>query len=165
MKLEEAAFFLDLAVKVQDNVKVFSFFINAFFAGATSIRSDDGVMAYQYRKKKKEFQDWLKAAEKKMNVDFSSHFWVCEMRNGILHRRGTIQPQLHIPVTIGLMLRSNKDGGTDAVRYDPPPENRLCFAKEFDEKEGGKVIVDRCREYLDALTQMVDDCENKLKSP
>jgi hypothetical protein len=33
---------------------------------------------------------------------------------------------------------------------------------KFDEKEGGNVIVDRCKEYLDALTRMIDEWENKL---
>jgi hypothetical protein len=41
----------------------------------------------------------------------------------------------------------------------------LRFAINFDKKEGGNVIADRCEEYLDALTQMIDDWENnKLKS-
>jgi hypothetical protein len=52
LKLQEAAFFLDLAEKSQDNVKVFSNFINSFFTAAASIRCDDGVMAYEYQKDK-----------------------------------------------------------------------------------------------------------------
>lgn len=88
MKLEEAEFFLDLAGKSQDDVKVFGFFINAFFAAATSIRVDNGVMAYQYRKVE-DFQDWLKEANDKLNVDFSYQFWVIKTRNGIIHREDT----------------------------------------------------------------------------
>jgi hypothetical protein len=38
LKLEEAEFVLDFAEKVQDNWKVFGYFINAFFAASASIR-------------------------------------------------------------------------------------------------------------------------------
>jgi len=88
LKLEEAKFFLDLAGKSQDDVKVFGFFINAFFAAAASIRVDNGVMAYRYRKVE-DFYDWLKEPDDKLNVDFSYQFWIIKTRKGIIHREET----------------------------------------------------------------------------
>jgi hypothetical protein len=165
LKLEEAEFFLDLAEKIQDNVKIFGFFINAFFAAAASIRVDDGVMAYQYRKVE-DFKDWLNEANKKMNTEFPDKFWVVKTRNGVIHREGNIQGEIRTKVTTGLKLQSNKDGSMSIRRNDPPPNNPLVFASQFDEKEAGNVIVDRCRKYLAALKQMVREWEDKqLKAP
>jgi hypothetical protein len=164
LKLEEAEFFLDLAEKNQDNRKAFGYFINAFFAAAASIRVDNGVMAYQYRKKAKAFKDWHTEAEKKMNTEFPYDFWVIDTRNEIIHREGNIQGEFRTVVTIGLRLESNKDGSMSVRRDDPLPDNRLRFAARFNEKEGGNVIVDRCRQYLDALKLMVNVGEDKLKS-
>jgi hypothetical protein len=161
LKLEEAAFFLDLAEKIQDNTKIFGFFINAFFAAAASIRADDGVMAYQYRKVE-DFKDWLNEANQKMNAEFPYDFWVVKTRNGVIHREGNIQNEIRTKVTTSLRLQSNKDGSMSVYRNDPPADNRLRFAIKFDDKEGGNVIVDRCKDYLAALTQMVDEWENKL---
>ena len=137
MKLEEAKFFLDLAGKSQDDVKVFGFFINAFFAAAASIRVDNGVMAYQYRKVE-DFYDWLKEPNDKLNVDFSYQFWIIKTRNRIIHREGNIQGEFRRKVTTALRLQSNKDGSKSVIRDDPLPDNRLRFATGFDEKEGGK---------------------------
>jgi hypothetical protein len=160
LKLEEAAFFLDLAEKSQDNVKGFGFFINAFFAAAASIRVDDGVMAYQYRKVE-DFQEWLKEANKKLNVEFPYQLWVIKTRNGVIHREGNIQGEIRRKVTATVTVRTREDGSMYAYRDDSPADIRLRFASTFD-KEGGNVIVDRCKEYLDALTQMTDEWENKL---
>jgi hypothetical protein len=47
---------------------------------------------------------------------------------------------------------------------DPPADNRWRFATAFDKKEVGNVIVDRCRQYLAALNQMVKEWENQPPS-
>jgi hypothetical protein len=164
LKLEEAAFFLDLAEKSQDNVKGFSFFINGFFAAATSVRVDDGVIAYQYREVE-DFRDWLREADEKLNVEFPSQFWVVKTRNGVIHRKGNIKNELRRKVTASITVKTREDGSMYANRDDPPADNRLRFAAKFDEKEGGNVIVDRCKEYLAALTQMVSEWENKQLKP
>ncbi|HYZ58489.1 MAG TPA: hypothetical protein VE544_02450 [Nitrososphaeraceae archaeon] len=163
LKLEEAEFFLDFAEKIQDDVKIFGFFINAFFAAAASIRADDGVMVYQYRKVE-DFRDWLKEANERMNAEFPSDFWIVKTRNGVIHREGNIQSEIRTKVSASLRLQSNKDGSMSIYRDDPPADNRLRFAARFDEKEGGNLIVDRCWEYLTALKQMVSEWENRPKS-
>ncbi len=111
------------------------------------------------------FDNWYDKADDNVEAKFSYDFWVKNARNNIIHVKENLQPQMRRQVTIGLRLQSNKDGGTDAYRDDPPADDRLRFAEEFDEIEGGNAIVDRCKDYLDALTQMVEDWENKLKSP
>jgi hypothetical protein len=161
LKLEEAEFFLDLAEKSQDNVKVFSFFINAFFAAATSIRVGKGVMKTEYRNIQG-FKAWFQKARDNLNVKFPIDFWVDKTRNGIIHREGNIQGDFRRKVTAALRLQRNKDGRMSVIRDDPPPDNRLRFAAGFYEKEGGNVIVDRCWDYLDALTHMIVEWENKL---
>ena len=83
MKLEEAEFFLDLAERSQDNVKVFSFFINAFFAAATSIRVGKGVMKTEYRNIQG-FKAWFQKARDDLNVKFPIDFWVDKTRLGII---------------------------------------------------------------------------------
>lgn len=83
MKLEEAEFFLDLAEKSQDNVKVFSFFINAFFAAATSIRVGKGEMKTEYRNIQG-FKAWFQKARDDLNVKFPIDFWVDKTRLGII---------------------------------------------------------------------------------
>jgi hypothetical protein len=84
----------------------------------------------------------------------------------IIHREGNIEGGFRIQVTVGLRLETNtKNGSTSVRRDDPPADNRLRFATTFDSKEGGNIIVDRCRDYLDALKLMVKDWEdNYLKS-
>ena len=120
MKLEEAAFFLDLAEKSQDNRKAFGFFINAFFAAAASIRVNGGVMAYQYRNAE-DFKDWLKEENQKLNVEFPYEFWVVKTRNGIIHREGNIQDELRRKVTTSLTMKTTEDGSMSVYRSDPPP--------------------------------------------
>ena len=90
MKLEEAEFFLDLAEKSQDNVKVFSFFINAFFAAATSIRVGKGVMKTEYRNNQG-FKAWLQKARDDLNVKFPIDFWVDKTRLGIIDNEREIE--------------------------------------------------------------------------
>lgn len=95
-----------------------------------------------------------------MNADFSYQFWIIDTRNGIIHRKGSIRGEFRRQVIVGLRLQSNKeDGSTSICRDDPPADNRLYFAIDLDKKEGGKVIVDKCREYLNALTQMIEEWE------
>ncbi len=95
-----------------------------------------------------------------MDVEFPKEFWVEKTRNGIIHRKGNIGYQTRRRVEVGLLIESRSG---NVRRYDPPADNRWRFAEDFDEKEGGNVIVDRCEEYLAALTEMVEDWENKLK--
>jgi hypothetical protein len=75
LKLEETEFVLDFAEKVQDNWKVFGYFINAFFAAPASIRDGGGVMHYEYQGNPK-FKNWFDSAGKNLHANFPYQFWL-----------------------------------------------------------------------------------------
>jgi hypothetical protein len=131
LKLEEADFFLDLAEKSQDNVKVFSFFINAFFAAATSIRVGKGVMKTEYRNIQG-FKAWFQKARDDLNVKFPIDFWVDKTRNGIIHREGNIQGEFRRKVTAALRLQRNKDGRMCPLfKMTLPPTTEYVLPQDF----------------------------------
>ncbi len=163
-KLEEASF-LDQAERSQENVKIFfGFYINAFFSAAASIRVSDGVMVNEYQGVPG-FKDWFDKASQNLNVKFPYEFWVKKTRNRVIHLTGSLQDQIRRKVVTRVTMKRREDGSIYAYRDDPPADNRWRFATNFDKKEGGNVIVDRCREYLDAVTQMVNEWENRPPSP
>jgi hypothetical protein len=161
LKRDEAAFFLEFAGRSQDNVRVFGFYINAFFAAATSIRVGKGVMNTEYRDVRG-FTKWFQKARENLNVKFPKEFWVEMTRNGVIHREGNLGNVTRRRVTARVIGETRGNGSIWVRRSDPPADNRLRFAEGFDESEGGKVIVNRCRDYLDALTEMIDEWENTL---
>jgi hypothetical protein len=91
-------------------------------------------MAYEYRKVKS-FKDWLREANEKLNVEFSDQFWAVKTRNGIIHREGNIGYETRRRVQAKLVFKQNKDGGWDAFRDDPPPDDRWRFAEKFHVKK------------------------------
>lgn len=98
-----------------------------------------------------------------MEADFRREFWVVNTRHSIIHIIGNIGYQTRKIVVVDLIIEVRSG---NARRYEPPQDNRWHFAQDFDPIEGGKVIIDRCKEYQNALTQMVDDWENNhSKSP
>lgn len=111
------------------------------------------------------FKNWRDQAIQKLEADFSYNFWVVKTRNRIIHLIGNIGYETRRKVTTRVVLEKNGGGGWGAYRDDPPPDNSWRFAEKFDNKEGGKVIVDRCEEYLAAMTQMVNDWEKQLPPP
>jgi hypothetical protein len=161
LKLDEATFFLEHAETKQDDVKIFGFYINAFFAAATSIRVGDGVMVNEYQRIRG-FNNWYNKAKQNLEVKFPYEFWVKKTRNRVIHLTGNLQDHIRRKVTSSLTLETKEDGSMSIYRNDPPDDPRLRFAKKFDKKEGGNVIIDRGKEYLAALTQMIDEWENKL---
>jgi hypothetical protein len=135
--------------------------MDAFFTAAASIRVGDGVMVNEYNDIPG-FKDWREKAYQNLDSNFPHIFWVVKTRNRIIHLAGNIGYETRRRVTSTVTLKTNEDGSMSAFRNDPPQDHRWRFAGKFDNKEGGKVIVDRCSEYLDALTQMVNDWENQL---
>jgi hypothetical protein len=99
-----------------------------------------------------------------LNVNFPIDFWVEKTRNGIIHREGNIGDETRKLVTAEFPIITKEGGSMWITRHDPPQDNRWRFAEKFDKEEGGNVIVDRCKDYLDALTQMIEEWEDKLKS-
>lgn len=111
------------------------------------------------------FNAWFQNARENLNANFPVDFWVERTRNRVIHTIGNIGYETRRRVTARLSMKRREDGSIYAYRDDPPADNRWRFATTFDKMEGGNVIVDRCREYLDALTQMVNAWENRLPSP
>lgn len=163
LKRDEAEFFLDLAERSQDDVRVFGFYINAFFSAATSIRVGTGVMNTEYRSVRG-FNVWFQNARQNLSVDFPRDFWVERTRNRVIHTIGNLRDETRRRVTTRVIGERREDGSIWVQRSDPPPDNRLRFARTFDVDEGGNVIVDTCRDYLDALTRMINDWENRPRS-
>jgi hypothetical protein len=71
LKLEEAAFFLEHADRNQDDVRIFGFYISAFFSAAASIRNNVMLMEYQ---RIQGFNDWYKKANYNVEVNFRMNF-------------------------------------------------------------------------------------------
>jgi hypothetical protein len=111
------------------------------------------------------FKAWFKRAREDLNDNFPMDFWVEKTRNGITQREGNIGYQTRRKVVARLSMKRRDDGSIYAFRNDPPADNRWRFAEKFHTKEGGKVIVDRCEEYLAALTKMIEDWENQPPPP
>jgi hypothetical protein len=133
--------------------------MDAFFTSAASIRDTGGVMVNEYQSYS-DFKNWRDQAFQKLEVDFPYEFWVKKTRHRIIHLIGNIGYETRRLVVAEFPIITKEDGSMWITRHDPPADNRWRFAQDFDPIEGGKVIVDRCKEYRKALTQMVDDWEN-----
>jgi hypothetical protein len=134
--------------------------MDAFFTAAASIRVGDGGMVNQYQSFPG-FKNWLDPATQKLEADFPQDFWVVKTRNRIIHLVGNIGYETRRRVEARVTMKRREDGSIYAYRDDPPQDHRWRFAQSFHKKEGGKVIVDRCDEYLAALTRMINDWENR----
>ena len=105
---------------------------------ATSIRVGDGVIINEYQGNPG-FKNWYKVASRNSNVKFPYDCWVLKTRNRVIHLKGSLQDQIRRRVTVGVTMKKREDGSMYAYRDDPPADNRLRFAINFDKKEGGKL--------------------------
>jgi hypothetical protein len=137
--------------------------MDVFFTAAASIRVGDGVMVNESQSVLG-FKNWRNQAIPKLEVNFPYEFWVGKTRNRIIHLVGNIEHETRRKITSRVIGERREDGSIWVRQSDPPADNRWRFAEKFHKKEGGKVIVDRCEDYLAALTQMIEEWENKLKS-
>lgn len=110
------------------------------------------------------FKNWRKKAMQNLEANFPHGFWMVETRNRVIHLIGNLRGEIVRKVATGVTLKGREDGSMYAYRDDPPQDNRLRFATRFHGREGGNVIVERCKDYLAALTQMIDDWEDRSNS-